>query len=617
MKGKIVDKIELYEKIVEGTNQDILKRHRLFPVFHDGDFIKKILSNPMHQNYLNDLHQTAEGYLGVEITVLPWHLFKEYDTSGNRTAYEKAYFEHRGRLMTFALMAWLYHKPEYILALEDTIWAICEEYTWSLPAHLYSKSLEPESQTTFQNGKMVQIGFNPETNIDLFAAETAFAFSEIIYMLEEYLSPLVVHRAKKEVFRRVLMSYLTYPGIHNWERMKNNWCAVCAGSIGIAGIYLMEDDAVLAQLIHRLSPTLERFLDSFEADGACLEGLSYFTYGVSFFVAFADLLKRRTAGGVDLLNSERFEQIACFQHKCYFPEGWTVSFSDANQKDHFRSGLTSYLMNRFNKVKMPPRKYKAGFLFDPCFRWCNGIRDLIWTVEQQPEKAKEVTYEVLAHAQWMLCKQYTGHCYGLAVKGGNNDEPHNHNDVGSFIFYKDGDCLLTDLGSGEYTKDYFGVGRYAILCNSSLGHSVPIIQGEGQKAGRQYSSKKPDYDGRGRMIMDISETYGNQYLKQLNRELTFIEGEGILLTDTFHISEGITHVIERLITLYEPMINDDSVVIQGEKTACSVRYNRKLMTPTVTRHNHKNHEGEDVIVFSIDFDIALTSEIVICRFEIR
>lgn len=593
-----MDKIKLYEKIIEGTNQGVLKEHRLFEEVHDANLIKKIVVNPIHQKYLKDIHQTAERYRSEEITVLPWRLFKGFDTTGNRTAYEKTYFAHRGRLMTFALMAWLYHKSEDIVALEDIIWAICEEYTWCLPAHLYDKSL-------------------PEMNIDLFAAETAFALSEILFMLEGHLSPIVVQRAKKEIFRRVLMSYMDNPGSYNWENMKNNWCAVCAGSIGIAGIYLIEDAEVLAQLISRLSPTLDRFIDSFEADGACLEGLSYFTYGVSFYVAFADLLKRRTVGGVDLLKSERFEKIATFQHKCYFPEGWTVSFSDANQKDQFRSGLTSYLMNRFDSVKRLPQNYTAGYLSDPCFRWCNGIRDLLWTVEQLEENTKEVVYDVLEHAQWMLCKQYSGHRYGLAVKGKHNDEPHNHNDVGSFIFYKDGDCLLTDLGSGEYTKDYFGEGRYSIFCNSSFGHSVPIINGEGQKEGSQYGAKETVFESEGRMIMDISQAYGNTNLIKLIRDITFIEGEGIVLTDTFKVSPQITSVIERLITFYEPIINDDTVVIKGEKTVCSIRYKPNSMKPTISQHSHIDHEGCNRIVYSINFVVTLMEETFVCQLEIR
>ena len=71
----------------------------------------------------------------------------------------------------------------------------------------------------------------------------------------------------------------------------------------------------------------------------------------------------------------------------------------------------------------------------------------------------------------------------MAVKGGTNQEPHNHNDVGSFFYVLGSDMLLEDLGAGEYTADYFGEKRYHIFCNSSFSHNVPILCGMGQYAG--------------------------------------------------------------------------------------------------------------------------------------
>ncbi len=598
--GEILYKFEGFEK------------DQLFPELHDTKRIQEISSNPLHKSYLEDLHEAAEGYRREKIAVLPWHLFKGYDTTGNRTDYEGAYFDHRGRLMTFALEVWLYNRQEDIVALEDIIWAICEEYTWSLPAHLYSKSLEPASESPSH--------YDPETNIDLFAAETGFALAEILYMLEARLSPLVVHRAKKEVLRRVLMSYMNHPDRYNWEDMKNNWCAVCAGSIGAAAIYLIEDPGVLSRLIDRLLPTLDQFIESFETDGTCLEGLSYWTYGVSFYVAFADLLMRRTDGDGNLLQSNHFEKIAAFAHKCYFPGGWTVSFSDGNQRDSFRSGLTHYLKHLYPNIQIPPQSSAAGYLSDSCYRWCNGLRDLLWTQEQvalESVDRSETSCEILDQAEWLLCQQSRGHFYGLAFKGGHNDEPHNHNDIGSFIFYKDGECLLTDLGSGEYTKDYFGAGRYEIFCNSSLGHSVPIIDGKGQKEGRQHCAKNTVFESGCHMRTDLSGAYGNKSLVKLLRDITFREEEGILLTDTFEVTKEIQSITERLITLYEPIVNSQEVVIKGEKTSCAILYNPNLMTPSISCQSHQNHEGQNVRVYCLDFELDLTKEVHTCRLEIR
>jgi len=72
----------------------------------------------------------------------------------------------------------------------------------------------------------------------------------------------------------------------------------------------------------------------------------------------------------------------------------------------------------------------------------------------------------------------------LATKGGHNDEPHNHNDLGSFIVHAGGENIFCDLGAGMYTQSYFAPGREQILNISSAGHSLPQINGCEQYSGR-------------------------------------------------------------------------------------------------------------------------------------
>src|SRR5690606_39665769 len=50
----------------------------------------------------------------------------------------------------------------------------------------------------------------------------------------------------------------------------------------------------------------------------------------------------------------------------------------------------------------------------------------------------------------------------FAAKGGYNNESHNHNDIGSFILYKEGKPLFIDAGVGTYTKKTFSNERYDI-----------------------------------------------------------------------------------------------------------------------------------------------------------
>jgi len=73
----------------------------------------------------------------------------------------------------------------------------------------------------------------------------------------------------------------------------------------------------------------------------------------------------------------------------------------------------------------------------------------------------------------------------ISIKGGHNDEPHNHNDLGQFIIHCGGENILCDPGAGLYTQAYFAPGREQLLHISSSGHNVPLIEGQEQSSGRQ------------------------------------------------------------------------------------------------------------------------------------
>ncbi|GJM76376.1 hypothetical protein HMSSN036_85920 [Paenibacillus macerans] len=95
----------------------------------------------------------------------------------------------------------------------------------------------------------------------------------------------------------------------------------------------------------------------------------------------------------------------------------------------------------------------------------------------------------LPDAQWLVSRHRSAAgSFGFAAKGGHNGEPHNHNDLGHFILIAGRDTFAADLGSGEYTADYFGAGRYRYDCNGSQGHSVPIINGRHQAEGERHAA---------------------------------------------------------------------------------------------------------------------------------
>ena len=125
--------------------------------------------------------------------------------------------------------------------------------------------------------------------------------------------------------------------------------------------------------------------------------------------------------------------------------------------------------------------------------------------------------------------ELVAHDIGLAAKAGHNAEPHNQNDVGSFLIFKNGEELFCDPGPGEYTRQYFSEIRYTIFPAGSQGHSVPMIDGSVQKAGREYAAADVVLDETG-ISMDMAGAYDLPYMPSLKRDVRFDKATATTLT---------------------------------------------------------------------------------------
>src|SRR5699024_6445328 len=137
------------------------------------------------------------------------------------------YFDRRRRLLGLALTSVIDETNEYIGTLNDLIWEICNEYTWALPAHL-PVGVKAVQQSTWQ----------PEEQVDLFAAETAHALAETLTMLGDRLSPWMEYRIRTEIERRIFGPMFNSSIHFKWESKPSNWSAVCAGAVGMVALML-------------------------------------------------------------------------------------------------------------------------------------------------------------------------------------------------------------------------------------------------------------------------------------------------------------------------------------------------------------------------------------------
>jgi hypothetical protein len=581
----------------------------LFTEARDGRRWDTMKTSPAFQAMAGEVRHNAARYASLPIKALPYSRFKLFKETGSRKEYEAEYFEHRDRMNTFALMSLLDGALEYREALEDIIWAICDEYTWCLPAHLPDDppDIGTDSPLIYQSGTGLPTEQLPQHTLDLFASETAFSLAEITSLLKERLSPPVVRRARQEIFRRVLDPYRNLITPLWWETAPMNWAAVCAGSIGAAALYLLKEASVLAPLLERVLATLDCYLLGFGTDGASTEGIGYWAYGFGFYVYFAALLQQRTQGKIDLFQREKINKIALFQQKCYLWQNRVVSFSDASSRENYLPGLTHYLKNIYPELEIPDPAYRAKLGDVTSRRWANVVRNFIWLEPGHPTGLTPECSVYLPDAQWLIVKQpHEDDLICFAAKGGHNDEPHNHNDIGSFLLCRGDQEFLADLGRNEYTRQYFREERYQYLCAGSQGHSVPVVAGAYQKQGLQYAARMVECDTAAetvRFSLDISHAYGVDGLQSLRRQFCFHRTTAELrLEDRFEFAAAPVPVLERLVTRIPPQIIDNQRVrLNATGKTLEIRLDGDVQLLTVHSEDYIAHDLSKNEVFFIDF----------------
>ena len=498
----------------------------------DKEFWKYVREADCFKDQLEKLKKAYDANMATgDLLTLKYREFKLFWTTGNRTVYEKQFGIRRERANLCTILSLVYPEEQrYLDDLMDALFAICDEYSWCLPAH---------------HGKLE---VNDNARIDLTGATTAAQLAEIYTVLEDRLEPLIKNRIKAEIDRRIVATFCPVER-YWWERGTMNWTSVCVGSVGQA-LMLMRPDIVDDKFIDRLNASMDSFLTGFDNMGICYEGAAYWEYGFGHFVTYAEMVRRYTDGRVDYFKQEKVKNVSTFFQKMFLAGDMGVSFSDGGKQLRYNVYLQHFLKSEYPDDVLV---YKTEF-----GRWgCTGIRDYTWYCDEyhkNPATDGEAFELYAPEAQWMVKK--TG-SYGFAAKGGCNNEFHNHNDVGSFIFAKGCDHVFTDPGGGVYTRQYFAEDtRYTLVECSSRGHSVPIIGGKNEKFGREFAATDVKYEN-GVFSMDIAGAYALDELKSLKRVFTLKE-DTVTVTDEFDYT-GNGELIDRVVTTLEPKLGDGTV----------------------------------------------------------
>jgi hypothetical protein len=458
----------------------------------------------------NRLITEGAGFLGKPYERLPATMFLEYARTGNRSHWEGVQFGRRTHLRHTVLAECAEGKGRFVDDIADGIWAICEESFWGVPAHMGAQK------------RGVGLPDVQEPIIELFSAETGALLAWTRYLLGkqmDHVHPLIRERLEAEIERRLLSvcrnrQDFGWMGLNNSAPV-NNWNPWIHSNLLTCALLIDSDPARRAQTVYKILTSLDRFLDSYHDDGGCDEGPGYWNRAGASLFECLDLLHSASNGEVNYFDLPLVRQIGAYIYKVHIAGDWYVNFADAPAKVKPDGSL----LYRYGKATGDGDLQAFGaYQYQHSGTGLESLGRALPALFQGAEIRKAAARDPLVREAWLDGIQVatarrradTTEGFYFAALGGHNAESHNHNDVGNFVVYLDGNPVLIDVGVENYTAKTFSSKRYEIWTMQSAFHNLPTINGVMQAAGRQYEAREVGFhadDAGAEFSADLAAAY--------------------------------------------------------------------------------------------------------------
>ena len=523
---------------------------------------------------------------------LPLSLWLRFTQSGDRAAWEHAYFARRRTLCALVMAEAVTGDGTYLPAIADAAWAICEESAWQLPAH----------NSYIRDTPQLPLPDVTRPIVDLFAAETGALIATVYGLLGDALdgyAPGLAARLQGEVERRVLLPYRT---AHFWwmgsgDEPMCNWTPWCTQNILLAAAQCAPAET-LPVYVKQAAYSLDCFLKDYGEDGCCSEGAQYYRHAALTMFNALDLLCRIAPGVFDdVWAKPKIRSMAEYIVNMHIDGPYYLNFADCSPLAGVRS-VREYLFGQ--------RVGSAPLMTLAARDWADVLQQPDPDRLHHPDDSEGINLyyhiqtalaeqEVLAFAQsaapalprdvWypsvgiLACRRGA---YALGAKAGNNADSHNHNDVGSVTLYKNGAPLLIDVGVETYSKKTFSPQRYEIWTMQSSWHNLPEFDPEGaacqQQPGAEFAARDVAVsDALDAITMDIAPAYGAVPGLAFYRRRVQLSENGLTLQDETDFSRTVALT---LMSVEKPAVEGGTVQF-GALAAAHIKGAARIATEAV------------------------------------
>ncbi len=534
----------------------------------------------------SQLIKEGEAFLNYTWRLITATQYLEYERSGSRTAMEEPAGANNKALSRLIIAELAEGKGRFTDQIINGVWAACDMPSWVASAHLPA-----------QQSKRSLPDFREEI-IDLGSSDMGSFFSWTWYFLHkefDKVNPVIAARLKETIRQRILEPYLERTD-YWWQalgdkpgRLVNNWNPWCNFNV-LTCFLLMEDDpARKATGVFKTMQSTDQFINYVKEDGACEEGPSYWGHAAGKLYDYLELLSRATAQQVRLFDHPMIRNMGEYIVRSYVGKGWVVNFADASAKGGGDEGLIYRYGKAVNSSDM--QSFAAYLVQDKKGNQeITTNRDFFRTLENL-----SIVKEILAtkpalpavaqswYPQTEFCyiKNNTG--LFLAMKGGFNNESHNHNDAGTFSLYANETPFFIDAGVGTYTRQTFGPERYSIWTMQSEYHNLPVINGKPQEFGTQYKALNTRFNAeKNQFSTDIALAYPKEVGVRTWVRNYELNGTTLTIEDHFELTSTLApNALHFLVWAAPIVVNEGMIRLEKEGTRLNLSYDKNLFSIAV------------------------------------
>jgi hypothetical protein len=350
----------------------------------------------------------------------------------------------------------------------------------------------------------------------------------------------------------------------------------------------------------------DQYINGLGEDGGCDEGPSYWGAAGGCVFNVLDLLSSASQGKINIYQSPIIRKMGAYIYKTHIAGKYYINVSDSPPQlvpdglMIFRAGQAMQDTAMMGFGSWVCHEYPNGWGSMEGFHRSRALFDLgtIKGCLNYPPRDPQIKDCWFEDVQLMASRTDKG--LFAASHGGHNAESHNHNDVGDFIVYAEGQPVIIDVGSGTYTARTFSSHRYDLWFNTSAYHNLPLINGFQQKEGRQYAAEAVQYQtskGSSSLTMNIAKAYpAGAGIRSWIRTVRVYKKAGVTVSDNYALDKPLESLTQTFMTVCQVDLTQRGRIVFETDTHEKVRldYDDAFWDASVEKVDLVNPEDEGI-----------------------